>query len=35
MAGPVLRHRIVPSFTAEAEGLTAIEIVEQLVAASA
>jgi MoxR-like ATPase len=32
MAGPVLRHRIVPSFTAEAEGITAIQIVERLVA---
>ena len=34
MAGPVLRHRIVPSFTAEAEGITAIHIVERLVAES-
>ena len=32
MAGPVLRHRIVPSFTAEAEGISAIQIVERLVA---
>ncbi len=31
MAGPVLRHRIVPSFNAEAEGISAIQIVEQLV----
>jgi MoxR-like ATPase len=31
MAGPVLRHRIVPSFTAEAEGISAIQIVEHLV----
>jgi MoxR-like ATPase len=35
MAGPVLRHRIVPSFTAEAEGISAIHIVERLVAESA
>jgi len=34
MAGPVLRHRIVPSFTAEAEGITAIHIAERLVAES-
>jgi len=32
LAGPVLRHRIVPSFAAEAEGISAIHIVEQLVA---
>jgi len=32
MAGPVLRHRIVPSFTAEAEGVSAIQIIERLVA---
>jgi len=31
MAVPVLRHRIVPSFTAEAEGVTAVEIIERLV----
>ena len=31
MAGPVLRHRIVPNFNAEADGVTAIEIVERLV----
>ncbi|MBE0556523.1 MAG: AAA family ATPase, partial [Proteobacteria bacterium] len=31
MAGPVLRHRIVPSFTAEAEGISAIQIVQRLV----
>lgn len=35
MAGPVLRHRIVPSFTAEAEGISAIHIVERLVEESA
>jgi MoxR-like ATPase len=31
MAGPVLRHRIVPNFNAEADGVSAIEIVERLV----
>lgn len=31
MAGPVLRHRIVPSFNAEAEGVTPIHIVERVV----
>ena len=31
MAGPVLRHRIVPNFNAEADGVTSIEIVERLV----
>ncbi len=30
MAGPVLRHRIVTNFNAEAEGVTAIDIVEKL-----
>ncbi len=30
MAGPVLRHRIVPNFNAEADGVTPIQIVEQL-----
>lgn len=30
MAGPVLRHRIVPNFNAEADGVTAIQIVEKL-----
>ena len=30
MAGPVLRHRIVPNFNAEADGVTHIKIVEQL-----
>jgi MoxR-like ATPase len=32
MAGPVLRHRIVPNFNAEADGVTAIDIVDRLVA---
>lgn len=32
IAVPVLRHRIVPSFTAEAEGITADEIVKRLMA---
>jgi MoxR-like ATPase len=31
VTGPVLRHRIVPNFNAEADGVTAIEIVERLV----
>jgi len=31
MAGPVLRHRIVPNFNAEADGVTAIQIVRRLV----
>lgn len=31
MAGPVLRHRIVPNFNAEADGVSAIEIVQRLV----
>jgi MoxR-like ATPase len=30
IAGPVLRHRIVTSFNAEAEGITALQIVEKL-----
>jgi MoxR-like ATPase len=31
MAAPVLRHRIVPNFNAEADGVSAIEIVQRLV----
>jgi MoxR-like ATPase len=31
LATPVLRHRIVPNFNAEADGVTAIEIVDRLV----
>ena len=31
MAIPVLRHRIVPNFNAEADGVTALDIVERLV----
>jgi len=31
MAGPTLRHRIVTNFNAEADGVSAIEIVERLV----
>jgi MoxR-like ATPase len=31
MAGPVLRHRIVPNFNAEADGVSAIQIVRRLV----
>jgi MoxR-like ATPase len=30
VAGPTLRHRIVPNFNAEADGVTAIEIVDRL-----
>ena len=30
VAGPVLRHRIVPNFNAEADSVTAIQIVEKL-----
>jgi MoxR-like ATPase len=30
MSGPVLRHRIVPNFNAEADGVSAIQIVEKL-----
>jgi MoxR-like ATPase len=30
IAGPVLRHRIVPNFNAEADGVTPIKIVEKL-----
>jgi MoxR-like ATPase len=32
MALPVLRHRILPSFTAEADGITADAIIERLLA---
>ncbi len=30
MAGPVLRHRIVPNFNAEADGVSAIQIIDKL-----
>jgi MoxR-like ATPase len=30
IAGPVLRHRIIPNFNAEADGVTTIRIVEKL-----
>ena len=30
VVGPVLRHRIVPNFNAEADGVAAIQIVEKL-----
>jgi MoxR-like ATPase len=30
LTGPVLRHRIVPSFNAEAEGVTSVQIIEKL-----
>jgi MoxR-like ATPase len=32
LASPVLRHRIVPSFNAEAEGISTVEIIEKLLA---
>jgi MoxR-like ATPase len=35
MAGPVLRHRIVPNFNAEADGVSPIDIVRRLVAEAA
>ncbi len=35
MALPVLRHRIVPNFNAEAEGITAVELIRRLVEAEA
>jgi MoxR-like ATPase len=31
IAGPILRHRLITSFNAEAEGISAIQIVEKLV----
>jgi MoxR-like ATPase len=34
LAPPVLRHRIVTSFNAEAEGVSAIQIIERLVGES-
>ncbi len=33
VAGPVLRHRIVPNFNAEADGVSSIQIVEKLLQA--
>ncbi|HAP34650.1 MAG TPA: AAA family ATPase, partial [Bacteroidetes bacterium] len=30
VAIPVLRHRIIPNFNAEADGITAVQIVEKL-----
>ena len=32
VVGPVLRHRIVPSFNAEGDGVTAMQIIEKLLA---
>ena len=32
VVGPVLRHRIVPNFNAEADGVTAMQIIEKLLA---
>jgi MoxR-like ATPase len=34
LAGPVLRHRIVTSFNAEAEGVSTVQIIEKLLAAA-
>lgn len=34
MAGPVFRHRIVPNFNAEADGVSTIQIVERLLQSS-
>ncbi len=34
LTGPVLRHRIVPSFNAEAEGITSVQIIEKLLTSS-
>ena len=33
VVGPVLRHRIVPNFNAEADGVTTMQIIEKLLAA--
>ncbi|MBI3766855.1 MAG: AAA family ATPase, partial [Ignavibacteriales bacterium] len=30
VVGPVLRHRIIPNFNAEADGVTAMQIIEKL-----
>ncbi len=32
MAVPVLRHRIVPNFNAEAEGISTVDLIERLLA---
>jgi MoxR-like ATPase len=31
LAKPILRHRIIPNFYAEAEGITAERVIEQLI----
>ena len=31
MAGPVMRHRIIPNFSATSEGLTADDIIDRIV----
>jgi MoxR-like ATPase len=31
MAGPVLRHRIIPNFSATSEGLTSDDIIDRIV----
>jgi MoxR-like ATPase len=33
LAGPVLQHRLVPSFAAESRGITSAEIMQRLLAA--
>jgi MoxR-like ATPase len=32
LARPVLRHRVLPNFTAESEGVTSVKVVDQLLA---
>jgi MoxR-like ATPase len=32
LARPVLRHRVLPNFTAESEGITSVKLVDQLLA---
>ena len=32
VARPVLRHRVLPNFTAESEGTTSVKLVDQLLA---
>jgi MoxR-like ATPase len=32
LARPVLRHRVLPNFTAESEGITSVKLVDQLIA---
>jgi MoxR-like ATPase len=30
LARPVLRHRVLPNFTAESEGTTSVKLIDQL-----